>query len=148
MTLEKKNNIIQNYCDSINGKCENCIIADICNPIHGCFVYYLDEVEKAYGILCPSDSTKERIPKPAIESRKHKIQLKDIKIPASFEATMPNPEKLKEKYEMYYKNGHFNTDIIIDEHNILVDGYCNYLIYKMFNVFEVTVIKIKVKKDV
>ena len=59
-----------------------------------------------------------------------KMKLSEIKIPTDFESSTPNASKY-EKCENYYnKTGNQDRYIIVDEKNVLVDGYIMYLVLK------------------
>ena len=67
------------------------------------------------------------------------------------QSTLPRAEKLSQKYE-YFKNktrvnkkygtkyNPLQSPIILDEHNVLVDGYTSFLLAKMFGMKKVDVI--------
>lgn len=58
------------------------------------------------------------------------MRLSEIKIPADFESSIPNTYKY-EKCKKYYKEtGNQDRYIIVDENNVLVDGYIMYLVLK------------------
>lgn len=58
------------------------------------------------------------------------IDIDKIKIQKKFKKSRPRPEKLIRK-TMYFKDyGKFDTTIEVDENNVLIDGYCAYLIAK------------------
>ena len=63
-----------------------------------------------------------------------KIEINKIKIPEYY--TPPNDEKYRKK-EHSYKQGGYLSPIILDDNNMLVDGYISYLILKRNNVEEV-----------
>lgn len=63
---------------------------------------------------------------------KKQILLKDIVIPGCFKDTKPNVEKVKEKIDYYNKHGKFDSKIVINKQDILVDGYITYMIAKMY----------------
>lgn len=62
------------------------------------------------------------------------IRLSRIKITNEFSKVMPVPNKLKEKYIYYRKYHRFTSPIILDRRKVLIDGYCTYLIAKMFGM--------------
>lgn len=68
------------------------------------------------------------------------IRLSRIKITKDFENHMPAPKKIKSKYTYYIKFKRFNTPIILDRKNTLVDGYCTYLLARMFGIRKMEVI--------
>ena len=58
------------------------------------------------------------------------MRLSEIKIPANFESSTPNASKY-EKCENYYnKTGNQDRYIVVDEKNVLVDGYIMYMVLK------------------
>lgn len=58
------------------------------------------------------------------------MRLSEIKIPTDFESSTPNASKY-EKCEKYYdETGNQDRYIVIDENNVLVDGYIMYLVLK------------------
>ena len=58
------------------------------------------------------------------------MKLSEIKIPVDFENSTPNALKY-EKCEKYYgETGNQDRQIVIDENNVLVDGYIMYLVLK------------------
>ena len=71
------------------------------------------------------------------------VKIKDIIVSKEFLDTVPS-EKKYQKYKDYYSNfGKCKRMILLDEDNILVDGYKQYLILKENNIEE-----IQVKKNV
>lgn len=63
-----------------------------------------------------------------------KMKLSEIKIPTDFESGTPNASKY-EKCENYYnKTGNQDRYIVVDEKNVLVDGYIMYLVLKSHDV--------------
>lgn len=90
---------------------------------------YNRETEKLFKTL-------EEAQKWCDEANKQKevININDIIISKSFEQTKPNTDKFKEKLDYFNKNGKFNKNIIINKHFVLVDGYINYLIAKMYGI--------------
>lgn len=78
------------------------------------------------------------------------IRLSRIKISDEMKSTMPKVEKISKKYE-YCKNkirvnkkygtnyNPLQSSILLDKHNVLVDGYTSYLIAKMFGFKKVDV---------
>ena len=62
------------------------------------------------------------------------VRLSRIKIADGFSKVMPTANKLKDKYSYYRKYGRFTSPIVLDRHNTLTDGYCTYLIAKMFGI--------------
>lgn len=57
-----------------------------------------------------------------------RMKLSDIKINESFTNTIPNEEKMSEcryNWRFYKKQDRF---IVVDHNNVLIDGYCMYLV--------------------
>ena len=54
-------------------------------------------------------------------------RIKDIKVPAHFKASPPNPEKLIRKTAEFINEGKLEK-IYVDKDFNLMDGYCSYLI--------------------
>ena len=71
------------------------------------------------------------------------IKLENIIIPKNFK--MPNEEKLAAKKTFYIMNGYFYDNIILDEHNKLIDGYTTYLIAKKYGFKYIGVTRVKLK---
>lgn len=57
-----------------------------------------------------------------------KIKLEDIKISKEFEVHPPRETKMFNKLLYYAKNHKFESDIVINEKNVLIDGYTTYLL--------------------
>jgi hypothetical protein len=55
------------------------------------------------------------------------MKLTDITIPESFQKTKPSAEKLTACRKYYEENGKLPKPVVIDDHNVLVDGYIGYL---------------------
>lgn len=68
-----------------------------------------------------------------------KMRLNDIKIRDSFASSEPGEEKMQMKKGEYIRSGKLKP-IMIDENNVLIDGYISYLILKEFGVENTTVI--------
>lgn len=62
--------------------------------------------------------------------KKRKIKLSKITIPKHFEKTPPKPEKLIKKTINYINTGELSPICVSGKNNVLVDGYCSYLIRK------------------
>ena len=69
-----------------------------------------------------------------LNKEKIEIHIDDIIIPDSFREKRPSINKINKKLEYYKLYNCFEKDIVVNKDNILVDGYINYLIYKMMNV--------------
>lgn len=59
-----------------------------------------------------------------------KMKLSEIKIPTDFESSTPNALKYKKCEKYYDETGSQDRYIVIDENNVLVDGYIMYLVLK------------------
>lgn len=59
-----------------------------------------------------------------------KMKLSEIKIPTDFESSKPNTSKYLKCENYYNKTGNQDRYIIVDENNVLVDGYIMYLVLK------------------
>ena len=73
------------------------------------------------------------------------VKLSSIKIPKSYEATIPSEKKVKTKKKKYRKGK--LRDITINTDGFLINGYINYLILKENNVEDVTVNIVDIKKN-
>lgn len=63
-----------------------------------------------------------------------KMELSEIKIPTDFESSTPSTLKY-EKCEKYYnETGNQDKYIVVDENDVLVDGYIMYLVLKSHDV--------------
>lgn len=67
------------------------------------------------------------------------MRLDDIKIRDSFVNSKPNEEKMQMKTVEYNNSGKLKP-IIVDENNVLIDGYISYLILKQFEIENTRVI--------
>ena len=63
-----------------------------------------------------------------------KMNLSEIKIPESFEISKPNTSKYVKCEKYYNETGNQDRYIVVDENNILVDGYIMYLVLKSHDV--------------
>ena len=63
-----------------------------------------------------------------------KMNLSEIKIPESFESSVPNTLKYAKCESYYNKLGNQDRYIVVDENNVLVDGYIMYLVLKSHDV--------------
>ena len=73
------------------------------------------------------------------------VKLSSIKIPKSYEATIPSEKKVKTKRKKYRKGK--LRDITINTDGFLINGYINYLILKENNVEDVEVNIVAIKKN-
>ena len=62
------------------------------------------------------------------------MRLSEIKISADFESSIPNTYKYNKCENYYNKTGNQDRYIVVDEKNVLVDGYIMYLVLKSHNV--------------
>ena len=62
------------------------------------------------------------------------IKTNDIIIPDSFTKTYPKERKVKECKDIWDKYHMQDRYIILDNHNVLVNGYVMYLVLKMYDV--------------
>jgi len=69
-----------------------------------------------------------------LNKEKIEIHIDDIIILDSFREKRPSIDKINKKLEYYKLYNGFEKDIVVNKDNVLVDGYINYLIYKMMNV--------------
>lgn len=62
MTLKDKNNVIQDYCNTIDG-CGKCLIIDLCDIVDGDFENHPTVCEEAYSMIALDDapSVKEEL---------------------------------------------------------------------------------------
>ena len=79
-------------------------------------------------------------------SKKKIISIDDIIIPKCF--SVPKLLKILSHYHNYVNNSESIDPIIIDQDNVLIDGYISWLIFKTLKQEQVKVyqIKMKVKK--
>ena len=61
------------------------------------------------------------------------MKLSEIKIPADFESSKPNTSKYAKCEKYYNETGNQDRYIVVNEDNILVDGYIMYLVLKNHN---------------
>lgn len=64
------------------------------------------------------------------------IKLSDIVISSAFAASVPSEQKVQKYRSRFAKTGRQSKYLILDNENILVDGYIQYLILKENNVEE------------
>lgn len=62
------------------------------------------------------------------------MRLSEIKISADFESSIPNTYKYNKCENYYNKTGNQDRYIVVDEKNVLVDGYIMYLVLKNHDV--------------
>lgn len=73
---------------------------------------------------------------------KEKLNIQDITIPENYKKHPPKWGKMKEKWEHYRQNNKLKEEIIINENNVLIDGYTSYLIAEADGIKKVDVTKI------
>lgn len=71
------------------------------------------------------------------------IDVNQIIIPKIFK--VPGKEKLRLKIDFYLKNNYFEDNIIIDENNVLIDGFTTYYICKLYGFRYIGVTRVKLK---
>ena len=79
-----------------------------------------------------------------IKSATVKVDLDQIKIPSNYAKTLPD-RKIVDRLHFYKQTGTFDREIVIDEHNNLLDGYSTYLVCKMLDLTKVRALRIKAK---
>lgn len=79
-----------------------------------------------------------------IKSTTVRVNLDKINIPSNYAKTLP-AQKIAERLYFYKQTGTFDREIVIDEHNNLLDGYTTYLVCKMLGLTKVRALRIKVK---
>lgn len=62
------------------------------------------------------------------------MRLSEFKISADFESSIPNTYKYNKCENYYNKTGNQDRYIVVDEKNVLVDGYIMYLVLKNHDV--------------
>lgn len=67
------------------------------------------------------------------------IRLSKIKIKPEMSMTSPRPNKFKWKYSFYRDLHKFESEIILNKHYYLIDGYTTYLLAKMFDYKKIKV---------
>lgn len=65
------------------------------------------------------------------------INMNQIKIPAMFKRTIPSGNKISKRIDEFRKYGGFQTNVEIDDHGWLRNGYTAYLVCKMFDLPEI-----------
>lgn len=59
-----------------------------------------------------------------------KMKLVDIKISESFKQTVPKEEKMQKCRNHWNENHHQDRYIVVNNNNVLIDGYIQYLVLK------------------
>lgn len=70
------------------------------------------------------------------------IDFADIKISKDFKNHYPNKNKMQERWEYYEKYKEGKVPIIVNENNVLIDGYTTYLIEKRLGIKQTLVKRI------
>lgn len=109
--------------------------------VHACCSF--TNIQNNLCLLCPWNDTNdcentvinEEVIIEAVNTLKgkdimRKMKLEDIKISSAFAETSPSEEKMEEcrfNWRYYKKQDRY---IVVDHNNVLIDGYCMYLILK------------------
>lgn len=76
------------------------------------------------------------------------MKLRKIKISDRFKTHPPKDEKLDSRREVFLNHSEDFLDlhypIIVNKNNVLIDGYCTYLVLKEYGVKKFPVIKVGV----
>lgn len=62
------------------------------------------------------------------------IALDSIVIPNYMVRSRPSDEKIAKRFMEYYHNKRFNTNVVVAENGVLVDGYTAYLVAKVLGL--------------
>jgi len=73
---------------------------------------------------------------------KENLNIQDIKIPENFKNNPPRSKKMERKWEYYRQHNELKEEIVVNEYNILTDGYTSYLIAEADGIKKVKVTKI------
>lgn len=65
--------------------------------------------------------------------RKRIMRLDRIKIQEEFKKHPPKSNKMFKKLTFFIKHNRYEQPIVVDENNVLVDGYTTYLLEKITN---------------
>lgn len=74
------------------------------------------------------------------------MKLSEIVIPVSLETSIPSPTKLNNAMKYYLKNGKIDKPIVINQYNVLIDGYIRYLVLKMAGIDKTNEVKVIVDR--
>lgn len=77
------------------------------------------------------------------ELSKEYMKLDEIIIPCEYKKHKMNKWKLAKKRMFYLENGYFKDKIIINEMDMLIDGYSTYLLAKEFKMSSIEVTRDK-----
>lgn len=69
-------------------------------------------------------------------------KLENIKIPYKFRKTSPTKLKMEIKKEYYNKHKKFQSQVIVNKNNKLIDGYTTYLIAKQEQLKYIKVVRV------
>lgn len=75
-----------------------------------------------------------------VNGKKKFTRLAKIKISPEFKETLPRVGNLSEKYSYYKRYKCFKSDIVVNKHYVLVDGYITYLLAKMLGIKKIHVV--------
>lgn len=75
------------------------------------------------------------------------IKLSDIVISSAFAASVPSERKVQRYKSRFAKTGKQSRYLVLDNENVLVDGYIQYLILKENNVEEAKYVRYRKKKS-
>ena len=76
-----------------------------------------------------------------------KIKLSEIVISSAFAASVPSEQKVQKYKSRFAKTGKQSRYLVLDNENVLVDGYIQYLILKENNVEEAKYVRFRKKKS-
>lgn len=76
-----------------------------------------------------------------------KIKLSEIVISSAFAASVPSEQKVQKYKSRFAKTGKQSRYLVLDNENVLVDGYIQYLILKENNVEEAKYVRYRKKKS-
>lgn len=76
-----------------------------------------------------------------------KIKLSEIVISSAFAASVPSEQKVQKYKSRFAKTGKQSKYLVLDNENVLVDGYIQYLILKENNVEEAKYVRFIKKKS-
>lgn len=76
-----------------------------------------------------------------------KMSLSEIKIPESYESSVPSLYKYEKCCRYYKETGNQDRYIVVDEKNVLVDGYIMYLVLMNNNIEEADVKRVNLRNN-
>lgn len=68
-----------------------------------------------------------------------KIKLKDIKVPHYFKEV--SQKKLNERIQYFEKYGEFKTPLVVNQENVIIDGYTTYLVAQIYGLNKINAVK-------